>query len=233
MANGDFESRFNRFKEDFGRVLADCRERNQREAPEFNIFEIARIESNEAVHSRMLSTLLNPDGTHGQGPLFLTRFIRHCENKVTGFPKLLDRDLEGTDLVQVISEFGSVDGRPDIVIYSRSPAFALIIENKIYAGDQDKQLSRYRKLLDESFQFAEGRKALIYLSIWGRRCSENSAISEGDYSRLSYKTDVKEWLQSCCEKIPPRVHELLRQYLDTLDSITDEVPTEASETTNT
>jgi hypothetical protein len=224
MTNEDFQSGFNRLKRDFGKVLENCRERDQRHAPDFNIFEIARIESNEAVHSRMLSDLLNPDGRHGQGPLFLTRFIRHCENKFTGFPALLDRNIEGTDFVQVIPEFGSADGRPDIVIYSRSPAFALIIENKIYAGDQDKQLLRYRKLLDESFRFADGRKVLIYLSLLGKGCSENSGISEGDYFRLSYKTDVKEWLQSCYDRVPARVLELLRQYLDALDNLPDEIP---------
>jgi PD-(D/E)XK nuclease superfamily len=230
MTNEDFQSRFRGLKQNFETILENCRERDQRHAPDFNIFEIAGIESNEAVHSRMLSNLLNPDGSHGQGPLFLTRFIRHCENNIASFPSLLDSDIKKTDFVQVIREFGSSDGRPDIVIYSRSPAFALIIENKIYAEDQDKQLSRYRKLLDgENFRFVGGRRALIYLSLSGKRVRENGAISDRDYFRLSYKTDIKEWLQSCYDGIPSRLHELLRQYLDALDNLGDERPTEVSE----
>jgi hypothetical protein len=230
MTNEDFQLRFNRFKRDFGRVVENCRESDERHAPDFNIFEIARIESNEAVHSRMLSNLLNPDGSHGQGPLFLTGFVRLCENRIAGFPALLDREIKRTDVIHVTSELGSGYGRADIAIYSRSPAFALIIENKIYAGDQDRQIPRYRDWLEKGFQFAEGRKALIYLSLSGKRVPVSSGISDRDYFVLSYKTDVREWLQFCRDGIPSRVHEILQQYLDTLADLTEEIPTEASET---
>jgi hypothetical protein len=42
----------------------------------FNIFSITKIERYEVnTHSAMLSELLNPNGSHGQGAIFLKSFI--------------------------------------------------------------------------------------------------------------------------------------------------------------
>src|SRR6266481_7980233 len=107
------------FFDRYEKVRENCRERDRKEAPDFNIFKILKVERIEVVHSRMLFNLLNPDGSHGQGSRFLTSFIRYCEEKIGGFPELLTRDLDQNDRVEVIREFGSAWGRPDLAIYSR------------------------------------------------------------------------------------------------------------------
>jgi hypothetical protein len=71
----EFVSRFEEFRPPFRQFLSDRRSRDKREAPEFNVFELLRVERNEAAHSRFLANLLDPAGTHGQGAFFLNHFL--------------------------------------------------------------------------------------------------------------------------------------------------------------
>ena len=43
-----------------------------------NIFEILKISKTEIRHSNFLSWLLNPNGSHQLGDVFLKRFFLHC-----------------------------------------------------------------------------------------------------------------------------------------------------------
>ena len=43
-------------------------------APDFNIFSILRLKTQEAAHSNFLGELLDPRGMHGQGTLFFEVF---------------------------------------------------------------------------------------------------------------------------------------------------------------
>ncbi len=101
----------------------------------FNIFRILKLESSEVrLHSAFLAELLNPKGNHGQKDTFLKLFVdifcfknnpidtescRVVIEKHTGF----------------ISEDQTEGGRIDIIITDKSKN-QIIIENKIYAGDQ-------------------------------------------------------------------------------------------------
>lgn len=49
----------------------------RREASEYNIFQILKLQTKEVrTHSAFLANLLKPDGSHGQGALFLKDFIQ-------------------------------------------------------------------------------------------------------------------------------------------------------------
>ena len=217
---------FDRYEE----VDKYCRERDRKEAPDFNIFEILKVEHIEVAHSRMLFNLLSPKGSHGQGPRFLTNFLGYCKDNIGGFPELLARGLDQNDRVEVIREFGSAWGRPDLAIYSRNLRFALIIEIKIDADDQDKQIEHYRDSLRNVFEFAPPeRRALIYLSTLGLPAIRPGQARASEYLCMSYRTHIAEWLDLCCrEGLPTPVHELLLQYIATLRNLKDQ-PMEASE----
>ena len=98
----------------------------------FNIFSVLNLETNEVTtHSRFIAEMLNPNGSHGQENEFLELFT-------TMFSNL---ELK-TSEAKVKTEHSFNNGRIDIIVRD-SFNNAIIIENKIYAEEQEKQISRY------------------------------------------------------------------------------------------
>lgn len=221
-----FVSRFEEFRPRFQQFVDDRRSRDKREAPEYNVFEVLRVQRNEVVHSRFLANLLDPAGTHGQRAFFLNHFLLHCQEHIRDFPRLLDRAIPDSAFVFVKAEFHSAFGRPDITLFSRDSGFAVIIENKVYAGDQENQLERYWDLLRNNFNFAGHRKALIYLTRGGRKPKNHADIPKAvRYSRLGYRISIAEWLTSCAKGVPGALRPILLQYAD----VVGRLPAEAEE----
>ena len=106
----------------------------------FNIFKILGIGRREvSTHSPMLGNLLNPKGSHGQGDAFLRLFVSMLG--IADFDTASAR-LELEYYIGRVTEKSG--GRIDIVILDKD-GNAIFIENKIGAGDQKKQLQRYRQ----------------------------------------------------------------------------------------
>ena len=125
----------------------------------FNVFNILGLRSNETrTHSAFLAELLNPHGSHGMGDSYLKSFIScmHLED--------LQLDLQHA-YVEVERSIGEIDenydngGRIDIIVVSDDKA--IIIENKIYAQDQYKQLVRYNNYAKDTFSDYR----LLYLTL--------------------------------------------------------------------
>src|SRR5207244_839864 len=91
---------------------------------------LTRLKIDETMHSQILGDLLDPDGTHGQGDVFLVPFLEEL-----GIPE------SDVGLWHVTVE----TGRVDILIWRNHPEkSAIIIENKSNdAGDQPNQIYRY------------------------------------------------------------------------------------------
>ena len=101
----------------------------------YNIFRILEVAEKEVVMCRFLADLLNPEGQHGCGILFLKSFFNDVlrENRVS------DTLLAHTD---VIKEFAiDHERRIDIVICNTH--FFIPIEVKIYAKEQKGQCYDY------------------------------------------------------------------------------------------
>ena len=99
----------------------------------FNIFSILRQESEEvALHSRFLTELLNPKGSHKCGNIFQILFMKMIlgDNWKDGEPLFAQYEVSVGDL-----------GRIDILLKGSQHIY--VIENKIYAEDQPEQLQRY------------------------------------------------------------------------------------------
>ena len=114
------------------------------------------------LHSKFLAELLNPKGSHGQGSKFLDLFIQQFDIK--------NVDSE-TSKVSVEESIGNktptTGGRIDILIEDTNK-HTIIIENKIYASDQENQLLRYYNYSrDNIFYFLRrtGYEAVTMLQI--------------------------------------------------------------------
>ena len=102
-------------------------ERNRKENHHYS--PLRHITIKETDHSKLLGELLDPNGSHGQGPLFLESFLTRIG---------IHAPAQGTWNVTVEL------GRIDILMRRDNPQSVVIIENKANdAEDQDGQLYRY------------------------------------------------------------------------------------------
>ena len=199
---------------------AQQEERN-RKGENYNLFSILNIERYELKHSALIANLLDPKGSHGCGDAFLRAFFE-IALKGTAYP------FESSIPPDSCTEYytgpiaGDTGGRIDILV--KSSQYGLIIENKIYAGDQDKQLTRYDNYGKEIFG-ADGY-LLVYLTLYGYDASKESTATksaeEVGYLRLSYAEDILRWLEQCARLAydKPLVRESLNQYIRTIKQLT-------------
>ena len=100
-------------------------------------------------------------------------------------------------------------GNLDIVIASPTLGYLVVIENKVDAGEQYRQLARYAAWLDEQREDYPSQ-ALIYLTPTG---ADARTSNDNQYFRLSYREDIASWLDSIAgEIVAPTVRETVRQY---------------------
>lgn len=205
-----FAQRFGRLKEVYGPVqaamLREKRVAARTEAPDFNVFRIlgvAHLEDN--THSPFLAELLNPQGAHGQGALFLRSFLAMLGEVSDGaFPlPELDAVEEGW---LIDRELSVGNGYLDIVLGNEALGCLYVIENKIGAPEQPKQIKRYQNWLKRQGRYMY--KAVIFLTPGGREPVSGSAFC------LSYRQDVAGWLEAALDQIEaPRVRETVGQYV--------------------
>lgn len=198
---------------------AQQEERN-RKGENYNLFSILRIEDSELKHSALIANLLAPKGSHGCGDAFLRAFFE-IALKGTAYP------FESSSPDSCTEHYtgpiaGDTGGRIDILV--KSSQYGLIIENKIYAGDQDKQLIRYDNYGKKDLK--ADRYLLVYLTLFGNEASEGStakgSAKEVDYLCLSYAEDILRWLEQCARLAydKPLVRESLNQYIQTIKQLT-------------
>ena len=205
-------------------------------APDFNIFQILKLERKEVgTHSAFLANLLDPHGFHGQGSLFLNAFLE----------KIGIETASGKWRVETEKWAGYVDdinysnlGRMDIVL--KNERSAIVIENKIDHVDEPHQLWRYGKWLENEYGPGCLREKkhfrIVYLTPSGRKPTDNSIEKQykddsfnlkediGCITKLSYKKDLSEWLTLCWKNIEeaPPVKTVIDQYLRIIRRILNE-----------
>lgn len=158
-------------------------------APDFSIFRFMR--SDEYGLSAVLADLLNPEGTHGQGPVFLDAFIAMTGSCAPW--------ASGPHAWHVTTEERANDRRR-IDIHLASAGGLIGIENKPWAPDGNLQLSDYADYLAG---MAAGRKwLLVYLcnndpdplSISTEK--RQTLAAQGNFLRVDY-TQLTSWLTRC------------------------------------
>lgn len=212
-------------------------ERKKIIAEDFNIFNILGISHLEvSTHSKFISNLLDPCGSHYQGSIFLALFLKKI-------------DIEGFDYANAYIEIEKSEnkyGRFDIFI-TDGKDWTILIENKIYAGLQEEQLGRYITYLKETSKTKNIK--LLYLTLANEfdndsTCNEDYSpeigVSQGEikflksqgvktvddiklYKHITYSKDILDWLiDSQKEAVSlPRIREVIEQYIQIIRELTN------------
>ena len=215
----EFQLAFNHIKNGIDSIKKVCKGYEKDYGTNFNIFKILGVGHKEVkTHSALLSNLLDPHGAHGQGNVFLKTFFTHLKKNLKSqvLAQLNDKVLAGGEW-EVEKEKVTFYGNLDIVLVEKTTRFLMVIENKIYAGDQANQLKRYSQWIKNSPY--KNNAVLVYLTLWGGWSSEKEP-SKTDYFCLSYKEDIKNWISFALTFIEaPRLRDILRQYLNLIDTL--------------
>lgn len=195
----------------------------------YNIFQVIDMTSNEtSVHSAFIADLLNPKGRHRMGDAFLKLFLEMDVFKDFKFESV-NATVEREKYIGEVTE--GTGGRIDIHIMDPAGK-CIIIENKIYASDQDNQIRRY-------YNYAESLKTkyrLIYLSLFGDVHDEDKTTANDknikqlvqgeNYHTLSYEKDILEWLDKCRNKdevsSKPMIREAINHYINLIKYLTNQ-----------
>lgn len=197
---------------------------------DFNLFSIMKMETNEnSTHSNIIGELLDPNGSHNMGDIFLRSFLKII---YSGQKKSDGTSKKGIDIDQLLTEtttkislehhigFKNNDlktgGRIDILI-EFGGNHTITIENKINAPDQHLQLKRYHN-------FRKGFNDVFYLTKHGNMAGKYSAddLTEDDIFCISYEDHIKNWMQNALQLSAeqPILRESIKQYLILIKKIT-------------
>lgn len=159
------------------------------------------------LHSRMLFSLLNPLSNHGQGSLFLGLFLKKAL-KDTNFT------LPQTKACKVYREYSTRKfGRIDLYITDEQRH--IIIENKIGAGDGDRQIERYIEFCVQEKGAKYADICVLYLSPKPQKPEKHSlqkwsienGLLENDkgekvaYKNITYECEILAWLDECQRQV--------------------------------
>ena len=184
------------------------RHRSNRPKP-FNVFAVLRSTSDEVnLHSRFLHALLDVvDSVSGEREN-LEEFVREVV-RVTDFTVARARVQRESNHIDLLISNGQE---------------VIVVENKIWAGDQEQQLQRYRDdLVNQGYDAASIR--LVYLTPFGHEPSEQSAgdIPVEQIQLVSYREDLRDWLIGCQRRAydEPGLRESIAQYLRLILAMTN------------
>jgi hypothetical protein len=198
------------------RIIAHQEQIERLKGERFNIFTVLRIERSEnSTHSAFLAELLNPLGSHLKGAIFLKLFlqlIKSEDNISTEGPVVSTECYIGQR-----NNEEKCGGRIDILIKDKNNK-TITIENKIYAGDQLGQIERY-------CNFNRGNNKVFYLTLDGKEPSiesKGNLQSDYDFHLLSYREDIKNWLELCLKEAAdaPMLRESIKQYIILIKKMT-------------
>jgi hypothetical protein len=205
-------AKYDAFFEDIEHVLERQVQQKSRGLNDYNIFtSLLKVHDEVRLHSRFLHSLLNPDGAHYQGPLFLELFL-----DVIG---LSDFGLDPHQ-ASVFVEHDNID------LYITDGERHVIIENKIWAEDQPDQIIRYihsiaqdgidlvTDTLNGIAQIDGDSVRVVYLTARNEKYEPAGHIVEGGYimanpktlrdgvinyrarfHRITYEDDIMRWLR--------------------------------------
>ena len=215
------DSTYEQFFSDFGAFLSKEKWRKKLNN-DYNPLLVIRSQSDEVrLHSRIIHSLLETLGNHGVGALFLEPFL-----EMLGF-----RDFfVDLDKVFVRAEYKHID------LYISDGDRHIIIENKIYADDGDKQIERYIDTLINDGVDCENI-AVVYLSVNRREIADYSLgawrisddkkylMRDNDkiiYKNITYENEILSWVESCQSKAKniANLNATLEFYKDCVTKIT-------------
>lgn len=206
--------------EDYLNIFSDYKAPDPISDDNFNIFNVLDIEYDEVrLHSKILKYFIELD----QGKSFFKVLTETFPKKKAWLEQCMSSDNVKVIIEKSINsmEEDLTDGRIDLLINFKN--FSIIIENKIFAKDQENQLIKYYNYVESS-----GKAFLIlYLTPNGSLPNEKSIEDKKndkklkcnqDFHLISYKDHILRWLQEY-EVTGNKSREILEQYIKTVKKI--------------
>ena len=218
----DFEKLFMAISKGYMAAKAEADRQRAMGKHDYNIFTLFHYFSDEVnLHSNFIASLLDPNGDHYKGDLFLKLFLETCG---------IDDFSIDTSTATVFKEFKHID------IYISDGKKHIILENKVYAKDQPTQIARYIETIkDEGAKESDRVKdediCVLYLHPDGK-LPDNQSF--GDYHAkllgenpsikfkvISYGKEILEWIDKCKNEVSniTDLNVFLSQYKDVIEMI--------------
>ena len=214
----DFEKLFMAMSKGYMAAKAKADRQRAMGKHDYNIFTLFHYFSDEVnLHSNFIASLLDPNGDHYKGDLFLKLFLEMCG---------IDDFSIDTSRATVFKEFKHID------IYISDGKKHIILENKVYAKDQPTQIARYIKAIKK--EGAEDEDIyVLYLHPDGK-LPDNQSF--GDYHAkllgenpsikfkvIRYGKEILEWIDRCKNEVSniTDLNVFLSQYKDVIEMIYD------------
>ena len=198
----------------------------------FNVFTCLMDSSDEEnLHSRFISSILDPKGSHGLGFAPIDIILKTLNSSFQYNQESIE--------VKPSSDNWTEHKKIDILLIDRKTNYAIIIENKIYAcdsnHDDEGQLERYYRRIIEEDKIPQENVEVYYLTIDGHEPSEESVSTSLKYKDLpnivrciTYGNEITQWLQQCmqiaCDK--PYLRETIAQYINLIKEMANDTEIE-------
>ena len=220
----DFEKLFADMSKGYMAAKAQADRQRAMGKHDYNIFTLFHGFNDEVnLHSNFIASLLDPNGDHYKGDLFLKLFLEMCG---------IDDFSIDTSRATVFKEFKHID------IYISDGKKHIILENKVYAKDQPTQIARYIETIKgegakESDRVKDEDICVLYLHPDGklpdnqsfgdyhtRLLGENPSIK---FKVISYGKEILEWIDRCKNEVSniTDLNVFLSQYKDVIEMIYD------------
>ena len=225
----DFEKLFMAMSKGYMAAKAQADRQRAMGKHDYNIFTLFHGFSDEVnLHSNFIASLLDPNGDHYKGDLFLKLFLETCG---------IDDFSIDTSRATVFKEFKHID------IYISDGKKHIILENKVYAKDQPTQIARYIKAIQnegakESDRVKDEDIYVLYLhpdgelpkenSLGGYKLNKDNTKLEKDGSSINFKVisygnEILSWIDRCKNEVSniTDLNVFLSQYKDVIEMIYD------------
>ncbi len=176
----------------------------------FNLFDILKIAEKEICHSNMLAWLLQPNGNHGLGNAVLQQLLQTLITNFGADSKVIfDALLMNLDHFEILREYNYID----IFAISHEGNFVICIENKIFSGEHDDQLSKYYTFVQERYPDYTAR--FVYLTPDGH--IPEKPEDQEHWQPLSYAQIIVMIEKAMAGKtINPDVKMVIQHYIDAI-----------------
>ena len=189
---------------------------------DYNIFTLFHGFSDEVnLHSNFIASLLDPNGDHYKGDLFLKLFLETCG---------IDDFSIDTSRATVFKEFKHID------IYISDGKKHIILENKVYAKDQPTQIERYIETIIQNKDAEDEDIYVLYLHPDGdlpkeyslgdykTNQDETKLVKKGstiNFKVISYEDEISNWIDKCKNEVSniTDLNVFLSQYKDVIEMI--------------
>lgn len=178
---------------------------------------VLNVNDEVRLHSGMIYSLFDPDGSHYRGTQFLKLFLEEIDLRRFDFDP-------SSATVEKESEF------IDLYLYD-TKGNHIIIENKINAGDQENQIKNYIEKIKKTddnvlvIYLSLDRKMPTSYSLGGLELNNDSLQDENGhmayYKSIHYKDEILSWLGRCLDSVDScSLSYSLHQYINVVRELT-------------